>query len=391
VPEIIEAEADALVDAELAAAGEGPFDPILPDSPPRYPHVFKTLMERPWAIQAEMLSMMVDIVRFRVQGGRMSKDEISAVLEAAAADNPERRSDGSFDVGSVRVIPVYGVISQRMGLMSMVSGGTSLDVLRGQVRGALADQGISAVVLQFDSPGGSVDGLTEFAAELRGLRDGPKPIVGIADSLAASAAYWLLCQCTEAIVTPSGSVGSVGVFAAHEDQSAAEEMAGIKTTLVAAGPFKTEGNPHEPLSDDARTTIQGYVDAYYGMFTKDVAAGRGTTAALVVANYGGGREVLAQDALKAGMVDRVDTLENTVRRLLPRQGRSSRSAEAAPVEVGDVAPDMPAIAATAVETLPIAASAVATRTESRAAPRRRALSAEQRDAFWGGFSTTKGN
>jgi ClpP class serine protease len=189
--------------------------------------------------------------------------------------------------------------------------------------------------------------------------------------MAASAAYWLATQVDELVVTPSGSVGSVGVFAAHEDVSKAEELAGVKVTLISAGPHKTEGNEHEPLSDDARQSIQDFVNAYYAMFTTDVAKGRGTTRALVEANFGGGREVLAADALKAGMVDRVDTLENTVRRLLPRQARagsgSARTAETERVEVGDVAPDSPAIAATAVATPPIAAPAVVVPVRSRPA------------------------
>jgi ClpP class serine protease len=65
--------------------------------------------------------------------------------------------------------------------------------------------------------------------------------------MAASAAFWIASQADELVVTPSGSVGSVGVFAAHDDISALQEQLGVKTTLISAGKDKTLGNPFEPL------------------------------------------------------------------------------------------------------------------------------------------------
>jgi ClpP class serine protease len=117
---------------------------------------------------------------------------------------------------------------------------------------------------------------------------------------------------TEIAVTPSGEVGSIGVFAVHEDVSKAAELAGVKTTLISAGPFKTEGNEFEPLTDEARTHIQSQVDQFYAMFLHDVASGRRVSAETVAGSYGEGRTLLAKPALEAGMVDRIQTLEATI-------------------------------------------------------------------------------
>ena len=306
----------------------------LPDEPsllglvgPRsYRHVTKALHERAWAVQPQMLTFMVDLVRNRVAGVVLSPEEIDERLAAAKAQNGDRA--GGAIAGSVAVIPMYGLITQRESLMSAKSGGTSIDELRSLLRSALVDPAVSAVVFDIDSPGGSVDGVPEFAAELRGYAKGAKPIVGQVNTLAASAAYWLAAQMTEVVCTPSGEVGSIGVYAAHEDVSKAEELAGVKTTLISAGPFKTEGNSFEPLSEDARASIQGQVDDFYSMFVGDVAKGRGTSVKTVLADYGQGRTLLAVKASAAGMVDRIDTLEATVRRLQPAKAPGARAAVA---------------------------------------------------------------
>lgn len=284
-------------------------------TPKAYGHVTKAIFERAWAVQPQMLSFMAEFVRFRAAGGLLGADEIAERLAAAKAQNGDRA--GGAKVGPVAVIPMYGLISQRQSLMSATSGGTSIDELRQTLRAALDDRSISAIVFDIDSPGGSVDGVPEFAAELRAARAGSKPIVAQVNTLAASAAYWLAAQMSEIVCTPSGEVGSIGVFAMHEDVSAAAEMAGVKTTLISAGPFKTEGNSYEPLSDTARGAIQGQVDDFYSMFLADVARGRKVAIGQVAGDYGQGRTLLAKKALAAGMVDRVDTLEATLRRFQP--------------------------------------------------------------------------
>jgi ClpP class serine protease len=131
-----------------------------------------------------------------------------------------------------------------------------------------------------------------------------------------AAAYWIASAADELVVTPSGQVGSIGVFAAHEDISKAAEMQGVKVTLISAGQYKTEGNPFEPLSAEARAAMQKDVNTFGDMFVNAVARNRGVGAYSVKAGFGQGRMVMAQDAVKASMADRVATLDETLARLL---------------------------------------------------------------------------
>ena len=290
----------------------------------KYERVLVEIYRKPWAIMPEKLATICEIVSQRSLGEKLSHEEILARLEPyrAAARNSEAQS-----FGVVAVIPIYGVISHRMNLMSQVSGGTSIEKLTSQFRSAIADPGVKAIVFDIDSPGGTAEGVPELADEIIGARS-KKKTVAVANCMAGSAAYWLASAADELVVAPSGAVGSIGVFTAHEDISAALEKEGVKVTLVSAGKYKTEGSELGPLSDEARAAMQAQVDAFYGMFVKSVAKGRGAAQASVRDGFGQGRIVLAADAVKQGMADRVGTFDETLARLGAGNGGSKKMAAA---------------------------------------------------------------
>lgn len=218
--------------------------------------------------------------------------------------------------GGVAVIPLRGVITARPSLMSLLfGGGGGLGAFREAFREALRSDEVDAILLDIDSPGGTCSLITETATEIREAR-GEKPIVAMANTQAASAAYWLASQADELVVTPSGYVGSIGVFLLHVDYSAMNEQMGVDPTFVYAGRYKVEGNPEEPLADEARAEFQREVDEIYELFTEEVALGRGLPADVVRSEtFGEGRMLSANRAVAAGMADRVDTYEATVARL----------------------------------------------------------------------------
>jgi ClpP class serine protease len=94
--------------------------------------------------------------------------------------------------------------------------GTSLSGLAGQVRRAAADADVASIVLDIDSPGGTVSGTPEAAAAVRDAA-AQKPVIAIANTLAASAAYWIGSQASEFVMAPSADVGSIGAMILHQD------------------------------------------------------------------------------------------------------------------------------------------------------------------------------
>ena len=156
--------------------------------------------------------------------------------------------------------------------------------------------------------------LAELATEIVKAR-AQKPVVAVANSLAASAAYWIGCSAGEFYVTPGGEVGSIGVWQAHFDYSKALEEEGVKPTLISAGKFKVEGNPYVPLDPEAQAFMQSRVDDYYNAFIKAVAKGRGVSVADVRDGMGEGRVLGADAALAAKMVDGIATFDDVLAKM----------------------------------------------------------------------------
>lgn len=258
-----------------------------------------------WAIHPPALETILSIISERASGYRPTEDEIRERI--GVHDAPDEATPGS----PVSVINISGPITPFAGTMSDTSGGSSVEGIRNELRAALADESVQSILLNIDSPGGSVDLVPELGAEILAARD-EKPVVALANTFAASAAYWLASQAGEIVVTPSGEVGSIGVYSAHTDRSKKMEKEGLKTTLVKAGKYKAEKNPFEPLSDEGKADMQSKVDTYYSMFLDAVAEGRGTTTETVGSDYGQGRMVMAKDAVAKGMADRVATFDQTL-------------------------------------------------------------------------------
>ncbi|OYD65964.1 UNVERIFIED_ORG: signal peptide peptidase SppA [Burkholderia sp. CF145] len=289
----------------------------------------------PWAILPDRLTVISSVIA-RWAAGEEAAPEVMAQVRADAEAIEARRTEASNTAaragnGAIAVLPFYGVSAQRTTPIQDVSGSglMSIDRYTQAFRAALADDSIGGILIDMDSPGGSVYGVAELANEIHSARN-QKPVFAIANSLAASAAYWIASSASEFYVTPGGEVGSIGVFAAHQDMSQALEKQGVKTTLVSAGKYKVEGNPFGPLSDDARAAMQQRIDAYYGAFTRSVAKNRGVDVGQVREGMGQGRVLSAQQAKAEGMVDDVATFDAVVRRLAKTIGQGGSRATTNP-------------------------------------------------------------
>jgi len=265
------------------------------------------------------------------------KSKVAKLFEALVLDGgscilaiDERRSlHPARDAASAPAAPTTVAILSLQGPLSARgwSGSGGMSAFRTAGAAAAANPDVSAIILDVNSPGGTVAGTPETAAAVRAWAQA-KPVVAMVDTLAASAAYWIASQATTIVMTPSAEVGSIGVLAVHMDLSAMLEAEGIKTTIVrsTAAPYKAEGNPFEPLSEEAMGAIQGEVDDAHALFVRDVAAGRRTSLAKVSAEFGKGRTVGAQRAVDLGMADRIGSMADVLSGMRTKHAFRKRSA-----------------------------------------------------------------
>jgi capsid assembly protease len=263
-----------------------------------YNQIVSGITNTAWAIMPNKMDEIMCLIHNRMLG-------IDIEFEAAAKRSRSQQN-------KTAILPLYGVMSQKMNVMTQYSGGTSTEIFGAWFDDAMADDTVGRIILDVDSPGGSVYGIAELSRKIYKSR-GKKPIVAVANSLIASAAYWVASAADEIHVTPGGEVGSIGVIAVHVDRSEFNKAEGYNVTYITAGKYKAEANPDEPLSKEGKEFIQSRVDDYYSMFINDVARNRGLSTQKVIDTFGQGRVVGADAAVKSKMADKISSFEYVLR------------------------------------------------------------------------------
>jgi signal peptide peptidase SppA len=263
------------------------------------------VLTSPWAIAPEKYEQICGIYASHLRGEKIDIKAIEANLGEPLNNVPTVAEI----VGSVAVLPIEGVLANKMNLFQKISGGTSFQMLTEQFNMLMADESIDTIILDIDSPGGTVAGTQEFANLVYNARD-KKRIIAFANPMAASAAYWVASAAGEVYVSSqSASVGSIGVVTTHTDVSESEKAQGIKTTVISAGKYKAIGNEHEPLSDDALEVIKSSLEESYSIFVEAVAKHRGADVAAVRLHMAEGRVFSGREAEEVGLVDGETTLQ----------------------------------------------------------------------------------
>lgn len=208
---------------------------------------------------------------------------------------------------NVAVIPVTGPLFRYANLMTDLSGATSYATVATDLRAAVDNPVVSAIVLRIDSPGGQTNGVSELAQQIREVR-GKKPIIAFVGGDACSAAYWLASSADEIVGTKTSVTGSIGAtisVAINEAMKPGEKRYSFVSTQ---SPLKNAS----PDTDDGKRETQRLTNELGQAFVESVANNRGITVETVLENYGKGAVFTGMEALRRGMIDSIDTLENII-------------------------------------------------------------------------------
>jgi len=211
----------------------------------------------------------------------------------------------------VGIVSITGSLVNRGAWIGANSGLTSYEGIQHQLKKALEDDAVHAVILDLHSPGGEAVGAFETAEAVRKLA-ATKRTVAVVNGMAASAAYAIASGAAEIVTTETGVSGSIGVVLLHADFSRQLDREGITPTLIFAGEHKVDGNPFEPLPKNVRTDLEAEVEAFYDLFIRTVALGRGDRLTAEMARATQARTFIGQQAVGAGLADRVGTFESVL-------------------------------------------------------------------------------
>lgn len=283
-----------------------------------------------WALLPEKYHAIRAVLENHEKGHRIDLGAVRHEIEHARADVAAAfklvrptQVDGLNIYDSVAVIPIYGVMAQRMDFFTAISGGASMSRIRAQIFQALEAGEVKAILLDVDSPGGSVDGTVELMEAIYRAR-GTKPIHAYSSGMMTSAAYWVSSAVDRLMVIDTAKVGSIGVITSHVDYSQYYEKQGVKVTYLTAGKYKKVGNQAEPLSKGDKDYIQARLDYLYSIFVDGVARNRGVTPENVLERMADARIFVGAQSVKAGLVDAIGTIDDameSVRTAIERAGR----------------------------------------------------------------------
>jgi len=188
-------------------------------------------------------------------------------------------------------------------------------MLNRAVRALAADPNVKALLVEVNSPGGSVAGGESLHDAIAAVAAN-KPVVVVMGGLAASAAYMVSVPATRIFALPATLTGSIGVLLESGNIGGLLDRIGISSTTLVSGPLKGQPSLTEPLSPEAREVLQGLVMNMYEQFVGYVAAGRHMDEAKV-RGLADGRAYTGAQALKLGLIDALGD-ENAARDWLAR-------------------------------------------------------------------------
>ena len=267
------------------------------------------VLTSPWAIRQEKMAEIRNLYLAHLRDPKLGPQETEARLGLVA---PGKQDKELYQVmNGVAVLPIKGVLTKESSFFSWFFGGVSMKQLALSFQAALDDAQVRSILLDIDSPGGTVDGTEELAAAIFAAR-GQKPVIAYSDGMIASAAYWIASAADEIYISgDTVMVGSIGVLATHIDQSKADEAWGEKWTEITAGKFKRIASAHAPLTDAGAAYLQGQVDYLYDIFLGAVARNRGVErdAAQEMAD---GKIFIGGQAVEVGLVDGVESFSDLI-------------------------------------------------------------------------------
>jgi protease-4 len=205
---------------------------------------------------------------------------------------------GRFAFGDkIAVVEIRGVITQSSGIIE-------------EIHQYLEDEGVKAIILRIDSPGGGVGPSQEIYREIIKIKS-KKKVVTSMGSVAASGGYYVACASDLIVANPGTITGSIGVIMEFTNIEELFKKIGIKGVVVKSGELKDMGSPFREMTPEERRIIQGVIDNVHQQFIQAVADGRKLDRSKV-AQIADGRILTGEQAKQLGLIDQIGNLEDAI-------------------------------------------------------------------------------
>ena len=205
---------------------------------------------------------------------------------------------GGFTFGDkIAIVEVKGVITQSSGVIE-------------ELQQYAQDQGVKAIILRVDSPGGGVGPAQEIYREIIKIRP-KKKVVTSMGSVAASGGYYIACASDRIVANPGTITGSIGVIMQFSNLEELLKKIGVKGVVIKSGEHKDIGSPFREMTPEEKRIMQEVLDNVHQQFIRAVAEGRKLDRSKV-AEIADGRILTGEQAKQLGLVDEMGNLQDTI-------------------------------------------------------------------------------
>jgi len=213
-----------------------------------------------------------------------------ALIAAALVFSEE---EGDIAKPKIAVIPVYGSLTLFDGKGNDVKNIVDL------LKEANEDDSVKAIILEINSPGGSVVASKALADA---VKQSKKPTVAWMRDVAASGGYWVASACDKVIADPATITGSIGVTGSYLQFSKLMENYGVTYERLVSGPYKDAGSPYKELTPAEREMLMKKINAINSMFINAISENRNLSKSYV-SNLATGEIFLGSEAYELKLVD----------------------------------------------------------------------------------------
>ena len=259
--------------------------------------ILDVIAHRPWLIDQAGLELITGIA------DRTALESPTALAERLG--RPLDNSHCTEMVGHTAIIPISGPMFPKANLFTEVSGATSTESVAQDFVQALDDPSVHAIVLDINSPGGAVDGVSELAALIAQSR-GMKPVTAYVGNMACSAAYWVASAADSIVVSDTAVLGSIGVVTQYVKRN--EPGVSRMDIVSTQSPKKCL----DPGTDAGKAEVQATIDALAQVFVETVAQNRGVSVNTVLEKFGQGGVRVGSKAVALGMADRLGSRSDAI-------------------------------------------------------------------------------
>jgi protease-4 len=266
--------------------------------------------------EAERHGLVDGLARDEALLGRLSSGDAVPKLVGAGSYLEAREPRPLFGRRRPRhvgLVEVHGaIVEARSGFSDAMDKAAEQAVVVADLRAALEDDAIAAVVLHVDSRGGGVMASDAICSAVRRL-DADKPVIACFGDVAASGGYYVACGARGIVASPLTVTGSIGVFAMLPVAAGLSARLGLHHDVVKNRENADLFDLWRARSPREQDHLQREIDQLYGGFLDLVAEARKLERS-AVAELAEGRVWLGRDAAERGLVDGLGGLPEALAR-----------------------------------------------------------------------------